>query len=256
MYPVLVRIGPLTIHTYGFLIASGFLVALWLAVRQAKAVGIRRDDIIDIGFYLLLAAIVGSRVFFVLTNWDYYVNNPLDIVKIWKGGLVFNGGLLFTIPTAIWYIRRKRLDFWVTADVFAPSIAIGHAIGRLGCFFAGCCYGKPAAGVFWSVTFSNPESLAMKGVPLHPVQLYEAAGEMLNFLVLIFIRKRGAFRGQLFWIYILNYSIIRLVMEMFRGDTVRGFIMPGLSIAQGISLGIAVTAITSLLILRKKQSSR
>lgn len=254
MYPVLVRIGPLTIHTYGFLIATGFLVALWLAARQAKAVGIRRDDIIDLGFYILLAAIVGSRIFFVLTNWSYYENNPLDIVKIWKGGLVFYGGLLFTIPTAIWYVRRKRLDFWRTFDVFAPSIAIGHAIGRLGCFFAGCCYGKPAEGIPWSVTFTNPESLAMRGVPLHPVQLYEAAGELLNFLVLVFMRRHQAFRGQLFVMYILNYSIIRLIVEMFRGDEVRGFIMPGLSIAQGISLVIAAVAITSLLVLRKKQN--
>jgi phosphatidylglycerol:prolipoprotein diacylglycerol transferase len=144
MYPKLIGIGPLTIHTYGFLIAIGFLIGLWLAVRQATKEGIFPTKIIDLGFYILLAAIIGSRLFFVVINLDHYLRNPLDIFKIWEGGLVFYGGVLLAIPTVIWYVRKNNLALWQTADIFAPSVAIGHVFGRLGCFAAGCCYGKVA----------------------------------------------------------------------------------------------------------------
>jgi len=253
MYPVLIKIGPLTIHTYGFLIATGFIIALLLAVRQAKKTGFPHESIVDIGFYVLIAGIIGSRIFFVLTNWPYYKNHPVDIVKIWEGGLVFYGGMLFALPAAIWYAKRKGLHLWSTADIWAPSIAIGHAIGRLGCFCAGCCYGRPAEGVPWSVTFTDPESLAILGVPLHPTQIYESAGEFINFLILILFRRYQSFKGQLFWIYILNYSIIRFVVERFRGDEVRGFIFSGFSISQGISVLIFITAVAFLVWLKRKQ---
>ena len=252
MYPILIKIGPLTIHTYGLLIATGFLLALFLAVRQAKKKGLPHEDIIDLAFYTLLAGIVGSRLFFILTNLSYYAAHPLDIFKIWEGGLVFYGGVLFAAPTAYWYSRKKGLPLWQTADIWAPSIAIGHAIGRIGCFCAGCCYGKPAENIPWSVIFTDPDSLAIKGVPLHPSQLYESAAEFLNFLILIFLRKKQTFNGQLFWVYILNYSIIRSVVEVFRGDEIRGFILPGFSISQGISVGMFAIAVIMLFFLRKK----
>lgn len=253
MFPVLVKIGPLTIHTYGVLIATGFLVALGLAVKQAGRTGISQDRILDFAIYTLLAGIIGSRIFFVATNWSYYRVRPADMVKIWEGGLVFYGGVLFALLTALWYARRKGLPLWQTADIWAPSIAIGHAIGRLGCFCAGCCYGRPAEGLPWAVTFTDPGSLAIKGVPLHPSQLYESVGEFLNFLVLITMRRHQSFQGQLFWVYILNYSVIRSVVEMFRGDAVRGFLVPGLSISQGISVLMFVSAIFMIMKLRKRR---
>ena len=254
MYPVLVKIGPLTIHTYGFLIASGFLIALWLAVRQSKKEGLQHEKIIDLGFYTLIAAIAGSRIFYVLTNLSYFIANPMDMIKIWEGGLVFYGGVLFAVPVAIWFAKRKGLPLWQTADIWAPSIAIGHAIGRIGCFCAGCCYGKPAENIPWAVIFTDVDSLAIKGVPLHPSQLYESAGEFLSFLMLIIIRRHKSFQGQLFWIYILNYSIIRSVVEIFRGDEIRGFIFAGFSISQGISVLMFITAVTALIVLRKRKS--
>ncbi len=252
MFPVLIKIGPLTIHTYGFLIAIGFLVALGFAVMRAKRAGLSPEKITDIGFYSLLAAIVGSRIFFVGQNWSFFSSRPLDIVKIWEGGLVFYGGVLLAIPTALWYTRKQGLPIWKTADVWAPSIAIGHAIGRLGCFCAGCCYGKPADGLPWAVTFSHPETLAIRGVPLHPSQLYESGAEILNFLVLMFLGRRESFNGRLFWVYILNYSVIRSVVEVYRGDEVRGFIMPHVSTSQGISLIMFLGAAVMLFRLRKQ----
>jgi phosphatidylglycerol:prolipoprotein diacylglycerol transferase len=162
--------------------------------------------------------------------------------------------MLFAIPTVIWYARKKGLQLWQTADIWAPSIAIGHAIGRLGCFCAGCCYGRPAEGLPWAVTFNNPDSLAIIGTPLHPTQLYESAAEFLNFLFLIIFRRYQTFKGQLFWIYILNYSVIRSAVEMFRGDQVRGFLFPGFSYSQAISVAMFITALSFLIILQRKKN--
>jgi len=243
MHPILVRFGPLTIHTYGVLVAAGFLLGLALAVKQAKKEGIPQERIIDIGFYVLVAAIIGSRLLFVAVNAGHYLKHPLDIFKIWEGGLVFYGGLILAIPSALWYIRKHNLDAWRITDIFAPSLAIGHAVGRIGCFAAGCCYGR-LSELPWAVTFHDPECLATTGIPLHPTQLYESAGELLNFLILITLRRYQSFKGQLFWTYILLYSLLRFVVEFFRGDEARGYLFGGISVSQGISVIMGVVAIS------------
>lgn len=252
MHPILIKIGPLTIHTYGVMIAAGFILGLALALRQARRQLIPAEKIIDLGFYMLLAAIVGSRLFFVIVNAGYYLKRPLDIFKIWEGGLVFYGGVIFAIPTAIWFIRKKALDLWDTADIFAPSLAIAHAIGRLGCLSSGCCYGREVHDLPWAITFSDPECLAPTGIPMHPTQLYESAGELINFLILIALRKYKSFKGRLFWTYLLNYSVVRFTVEFFRGDEARGFLIGNISVSQGISILLFLGAVTGLIILRKK----
>ncbi|GAB4486726.1 MAG: prolipoprotein diacylglyceryl transferase [Thermodesulfovibrionales bacterium] len=253
MFPVILRIGPLTLHTYGLMIAVGFLVSLWFAVREAKRVSIPSERIMDIGFYCILSGIVGARLVYVLTNWSYFAGRPLDVVKVWEGGLVFYGGVIFAIPTALWYAQSKGLPVWKATDAWAPSLAIGHAIGRIGCFCAGCCHGSPAQGLPWAVTFTHPESLAIRGVPLHPTQLYESGAELLNFLFLyLFLRPRKTFDGQLFWAYIANYAVIRFWIEYVRGDIERGFLMPGVSTSQGISIAMLAVAAGFLLYLGKK----
>jgi len=252
MYPVLFRLGPLTIHTYGFLVAAGFLIGLGLAIRQAKKEGIPSNKIVDLGFYILLAALIGSRLFFILINLNYYLENPLNIFKIWEGGLVFYGGVLLAVPTVIWYVKKSNLGIWTTADIFAPSIAIGHSFGRLGCFAAGCCYGKFAESLPWGVIFTDPECLAPINVPLHPTQLYESGGEIINFLMLITLRRYKSFNGQLFMTYLLLYSVLRFIVEFFRGDVSRGFIAPQLSVSQGISILIFLVAVAGLIALRKR----
>lgn len=253
MHPVLVRFGPLTIHAYGVLVAAGFLLGLALAVKQAKREGIAQERIIDIGFYVLVAAIVGSRLFFVAVNAGHYLKHPLDIFKIWEGGLVFYGGLILALPSALWYIRKHNLDAWRITDIFAPSLAIGHAVGRIGCFAAGCCYGRYTL-LPWAVTFHDPECLATTGVPLHPSQLYESAGEFLNFLILITLRRHQSFEGQLFWTYIFLYSVLRFVVEFFRGDEARGYLFGGISVSQGISviMGIIAVSVIAGKLLKKK----
>ena len=253
MYPILFKIGPLTIHTYGLFVATGFLIGIYLATRQATKEGIPSQKIVDLGFYILLASIVGSRLFYILVNPSHYMSNPLDIFKIWEGGLVFYGGILLVIPIVIWYVRKNNIGLWKTADVFAPSIAIGHAFGRIGCFSAGCCYGRIAESLPWSVIFTSPECLAPLNVPLHPTQLYEAGAEAVNFLILITLRKYKSFNGQLFFTYILIYSVIRFTIEFFRGDVSRGYIIENLSLAQGISILMFLGALIGLLILRRKK---
>lgn len=252
MYPILFKIGPFTIYTYGVLAATGFLLGLVLALWQGRKEGIPSNKIVDLGFYTLLFALVGSRLFFVLLNAEYYLKHPLDIFKIWEGGLVFYGGLLFTIPIVLWYVRKHALGIWSTADLFAPSIAIGHSIGRLGCFSAGCCYGKPAEGLPWAVTFTDPQSLAQIGIPLHPTQLYESLGEFINFFILITLRRYKSFNGQLFFTYLLLYSVLRFIVEFFRGDVGRGYITSFISVPQAMSIVIFLVSVAGLIVLKRK----
>ena len=137
MYPILLKIGGFTLHTYGVLLALGFLLAVVVALREARRIGLDPNQIMDLSFYALIAAIVGSRVFYVLTTWEEFRDNPVDIIRFWQGGLVFYGGLIFAFLTGIWYVRKHRLNFTRLADLFAPSIPLGQALGRLGCFSAG-----------------------------------------------------------------------------------------------------------------------
>jgi phosphatidylglycerol:prolipoprotein diacylglycerol transferase len=258
MHPILFEIpridlgawtlGPIPIRMYGLMIGIGFILAITLASHRAKKEGINPDRILDMGVYLLLAAIIGSRLLYVLTAWHEFARNPLEVFAIWKGGLVFYGGLLAAVPTGIWYVRKHSLPVWKTADILAPSIALGHAFGRLGCFFAGCCYGAPCNGPV-CITFTNAQSLAPLGVPLFPTQLMESAGEFTIFGLLLLLVRFKRFDGQIFGFYLIFYAVLRFVIEFFRGDVARGVYFGGLiSTSQIIAILIAVAAIAGLVI--------
>ena len=256
MHPVLFTLGPLTIHTYGVLIASGFLAGMFLAVREAKRQGINPDRILDLGMYILAAAVIGSRILDVAVEYKYYAAHPLEIFMIWRGGLVFYGGFIAALLTGVWYLNRHRLPIWKTGDILAPSIALGQAIGRLGCLSAGCCYGKPTT-LPWGITFTDPGSLAMLGVPLHPTQLYESVGDFGIFLGLYLFRKKKAFDGQVFWLYVLCYSVLRFLVEMVRGDAVRGFVhIAGLTLSTSQAVGIVAFLTAATMLSRLKKASR
>ncbi len=256
MHPILFEIpriefgnwalGPIPIRMYGLMIAIGFLLAIMLASRRARKEGINPELILDLGVYLLLAAIVGSRVLYVLTTLQEFRSNPLDAFAIWKGGLVFYGGLLAAVPVGIWYVRKHKLPVWKTADILAPYAALGHGFGRLGCFFAGCCYGAPCSGPA-CVTFSDPHSLAPLGIPLFPTQLFESAGEFLIFGILLLLVRYKRFDGQIFGLYLVFYAVLRFVLEFFRGDAARGLYFGGvISTSQIIAIMIALAAVTGL----------
>lgn len=251
MYPVLFRIGPFALHTYGVFIAMAFLSAIALALREARRAGEDPNRILDLCFYILVAAIVGSRILYVLVNWSTFRDDPFEIVRIWHGGLVFYGGFIGALMTALWYIWRKGLPLLGTADILAPSVAFGQFVGRIGCFFAGCCYGKPC-DLPWAVTFTNAESLAPKGVSLHPTQLYSSLNAFLIFLVLVGLRRIKGFEGRIFWTYVLLYGVTRSILEHFRWDE-RGMFLGGmLSTSQLVGLIMAVIAIAMMIVLRRR----
>jgi phosphatidylglycerol:prolipoprotein diacylglycerol transferase len=251
MHPILLKIGPITIYSYGVMIALGIITGLFLARRQARQEEIDPDKIIDISFYLLIAALIGARLMFVLMNFKEYIADPLAILKIWEGGLVFYGGLVPAVVVGIWYIKRLGLPLWQVADILAPSLAIGHAMGRIGCFFAGCCYGG-VCDLPWAVTFTDPRSLAPQGVPLHPSQLYSSLSLFALFAFLILLRKKKTFHGELFWTYILCYAIGRFLLEFLRDDLRGGFLGGVLSPAQVIGIPVAGISVVMLLYLKQR----
>jgi len=244
--------GPITLYTYGLLVATGLLLGVALAFRQARKAGYDPQVIMDIVFYVVLAGIIGSRLLYVIQNISLYRDHPLNVVKIWEGGLSFHGALLFGLPVGWMLIRKTGLSFWGLFDVCAPSIAIGQAVGRVGCFFAGCCHGSPT-DVPWAVTFHDPNSLAPTGISLHPTQLYTASFLMIVFIVLILVRPHTRFAGQLACLYLILHSLFRFFIEFLRADH-RLFLrnLP-LSLTQLISILILLTALVSYRILKHNQ---
>ena len=251
MFPDLISIGPFTIHTYGFFVALGFAVGIWTAIKVGKRQGVPSQQVMDMAFVMIVWAIIGSRLFYVLINFSYYKTNLLDIVKLWQGGLVFSGGLVATAAAMIWYLRRHHLSFWSTGDLWAPSLALGQAIGRIGCFMAGCCYGRPT-GTSWGVVFTHPKSLAPLNVPLYPTQVFEAFAGLAIFLVLIYLHGKRKFEGQVYIWYLILHSTARLLVERFRGDD-RGLISgTEMSSTQLLATLILVGSVAALLVLRSR----
>lgn len=217
------------LHSYGVMIALGFVVAIYLAVRQARREGLAADVILDLAFWILIASMVGSRVLFIIVNMDSYIADPLALIKIWQGGLVFYGGFLGAVAASIWYCMRRGISFLRIADIMIPSLAIGHAFGRIGCYAAGCCHGLPCSiegfGAVYRASGTVVARNDLLGVPLHPTQLYESLGELAIFVILIAMRRRKRFHGQLLIAYLFLYPLLRSVNEMFRGDYERGMLL-------------------------------
>jgi phosphatidylglycerol:prolipoprotein diacylglycerol transferase len=258
LHPILIKIGPLTIHSYGFLLAVAFLIALtWIARASAKN-GLDPNRIFDLGLYLAFSALAGAKLLLLLTEFTYFLEHPAEIFSLdtLRAGGVFYGGFLAAVAVAVLFTRRWGVSFWRVADLFAPGISLGLAIGRLGCFSAGCCWGKPA-DLPWAVVFTNPYSHERVGVPLmvslHPSQLYEMAGCLLVFGLLWWFFPRRKFDGQVFVLYLTFYGILRFVLEFWRGDEDRGFIFDHLlSTSQFISLALLGMALVLFFALRNR----
>lgn len=218
-------LGPFTLHTYGVLLAIAFLAGLWVASRQAKREGLDAGKVTDMAVWVLIAGLVGAKVLLVALDWRHFARQPREILSIFQSGGVFYGGLVGGLLVAWWYARHYDLPGWRTADVLAPGVIIGQAIGRLGCFSAGCCWGKPTQ-VPWAVTFTDIYAARQVGTPMdvavHPSQLYESAAAFLLFLFLLWLARRKRFHGQVALAYIALYSVIRFTLEFWRGDPDRG----------------------------------
>jgi len=249
VFPELFTVGPLTVYTYGVLLAAAYLLGLRLAMARATGRGLDPTRMLDLGIYIIISALVGAKALLLVVEWDHFTSSPAELLSLARSGGVFYGGLILAVAVAFWYIRRHRLPFWQTCDVFAPGIALGHAVGRLGCLAAGCCYGRPTS-VPWAVTFHDPAAAANVGtplgVPLHPTQLYESGAEFLILGLLLATERKGrAFAGRTFWLYMLLYGISRFVIEFYRGDP-RGQVFGGLSTSQFISVVLVPLSVAML----------
>ena len=253
MYPRLFELGPITVYTYGLLLAAAYLLGLKLAMVRARARGLDANRVLDLGIYIIISALVGAKLLLLVTDFKTFTSNPRELLTLARSGGVFYGGLILAVTVALLYIRRVGLPLWTTTDVFAPGIALGHVVGRFGCLFAGCCFGKPTT-MPWGITFKDPFAAANVGtplgVPLHPTQLYEAGAELLILGILLFSERKGRpFAGRTFWLYMLLYAISRFIIEFYRGDE-RGTV--GMfSTSQFISLLLAPLALFMLMYLSR-----
>lgn len=255
MHPLLIKLGPIPVHTYGFLIAIGFIVAVSVTKRLSFRAKLPVDRVLDLTFWSLLVGFLGSRILFIITRISYFAENPAAIFRVWEGGLVFLGGPLAVIPFVLWYTKKHKLALWRTMDSMIPGLAIAHMFGRFGCIAAGCCYGKPTGGN-WGFKFGHDATLVdehMRGIYLHPTQLYEASALGILFLGLLWVTKRKHFDGQVILTYFMAYPVIRSIVEIFRGDEIRGFVIQDvLSTSQFISLLLFIAA-TIVLVWRLKK---
>jgi len=247
MFPIFLSLGPIQIRTYGVLVALGFLAAVFTGRWLGRQRGIPDAFMLDLGAVCIAAGLIGARFLYVLLNWPYFQEHPLHVFKIWEGGLVFYGGFILAALAAAWWTRRAKLPIGDVADVSAPAVALGQAIGRLGCLMAGCCYGKPTACA-WAVTFQHSDALAPLGIALHPTQAYEAFGNLiLGAGLIVWMLKWKPIRGTVFWAYLLGYGVLRYSVETFRGDD-RGVVLAGLQPSQWIAVAAILIAATMLVI--------
>lgn len=196
MHPILLKIGPFNIYSYGVMVAIGFGIFTFLAYRRAEKFNISRDKVIDLAILILVWGIIGARLLYILLNMSFYLANPLDIIKLSKGGLVWYGGFAAALLAAIIYLKNNALNFWEVADLIAPYIALAQGFGRIGCYLNGCCY----------------------GINGFPVQLCASASLFVIFIILLVMQERRHYVGEIFLGYCVLYSLKRFVIEFFRGD--------------------------------------
>ena len=258
MYPELLKTSWFTIHSYGFLIVLGFLVCLYLVRKKAVDAGYDPDKMTDLAFWSLLFGLLGGRILYVFTLWDQFMANPMEMFKFWNGGLVYFGGFIGGVTAFVFLCRRYKFPILAALDIATPSLAIAHAFGRLGCLAAGCCFGKPLDKSHpFSIVFTHPQSIAPQGIHLHPTQIYDSVNALFLFVVLSWIYKRKKFDGQVILAYGMLYSIGRSIVEVYRGDKIRGFLIENvLSTSQAIALVLfLVSMILYIQKMRKAQTS-
>ena len=250
MYPKLFELGAINVYTYGVLLAAAYLTGLQVALVRARRHGLDPNRVMDLGIYVIISALIGAKLMLLIVEFEHFSLSLADLWVLLRSGGVFYGGLFLAVPVALWYMRRHRMPTWPTCDIFAPGIALGQAIGRIGCLMAGCCFGRPTS-MPWGITFTNPLAASNVGTPLgvtlHPTQLYESGVDLFIFAFLLLTERRGRpFHGRTFWGYALLYGIARFIIEIYRGDE-RGTVFDVLSTSQFLSILVVPLSLAMLL---------
>jgi phosphatidylglycerol:prolipoprotein diacylglycerol transferase len=217
MKPVLFTLGSLPIRSYGLMIALAFLVGIWIARRRFRARGLNPDIVIDLAVLVIVASIAGARAAYVLVRWDYFREAPLAILRVWEGGLALYGGIVVGVVVGLYYLARRGMEIWRSADLMTPSLALGIALGRIGCFLNGCCFGEPC-DLPWAVSF-GPGSIAglqFAGVHLHPTQIYESLIALGIMAVILMVERSKPFEGFLFWLFVALLALSRFFIDPLR----------------------------------------
>jgi phosphatidylglycerol---prolipoprotein diacylglyceryl transferase len=242
MHPIICTIGPFNIYSYGLMLVLAFIVSVSLAMKQAKRQDLDPETIFNFAFVAFVWGIIGSRIFYVLINLGYYLKNPLEIIMLQHGGLAWFGGLMLGSVAAITYIKIKKLQVYRILDLIIPYIALAQAIGRIGCLFNGCCFGKESqtAGIYFETH---------KAV-LIPTQIYSSLALLAIYAILRSLQNKPRPQGMIFYCYLLLYSIKRFSVEFWRADSEAFFY--GLTLFQVLSIAMFILAVTKLFLIRLK----
>lgn len=272
MSPIIFKLGPIFIYSYGLMIGIGVVMVMWLSERSAKKEGLNHLKILDLMLVVFLASIVGGRLLRVFLDWNNYSSDLLKIFKIWEGGFDFYGGLILAIPVGIWYLQRNKLPVLNTIDLVITYVPLATAFGRIGCFLEGCCHGTLTT-VPWAVRFpkwfsaqdgiiGTPafvqhvnmhliESSSTLSLPVHPTQLYSSLYLFIIFFILVILRKHKHFNGEILSAYFIAYSIARFFIEFLRGDA--QIIFWGISLYQLCSIVFFITGIIAMIVFSQKK---
>lgn len=245
MHRIMFSIGPVTIYSYGVFVALGVALAVILSVRQASREGIKTADMLDILTAMILGGVVGGRMLFVFINWKIYLDDPVSIFNLSEGGMAFQGALVLSMVSGAVLSVRRKIYFWKVSDIMAPYLALAHSMGRIGCFFNGCCYGKEVC---------QGPSVVFPGETVQriPTQLYSSLGLLAIFVLLVWLRQRKTFDGFLFSVYLMAYSVFRVFMDNFRGDELVR--MNGFTLSQVISVCVFFAGVLIYVVQRKRGS--
>lgn len=259
MHPILFKIGSFELASYGLMTALAYLAAAWYLYKRLHSIQLDKDTFWNIIFIAFVSALAGSKLLYLIVSWPDLGPTLADklrtAVRDFRYGFVFFGGAVTAIACLLYYLKKKRLDVLKTADFFIVALPLGHAIGRIGCFLAGCCHGKPT-DLPWGIAFTDPHSLVAReylGVHLHPTQLYEALLNLILFFILQHYYKKPHKKGAVLAAYIIGYALLRFAIEFFRGDFRGGFFF-GLSPSQLIALATVLVTLAAMRFLKKDDS--
>jgi phosphatidylglycerol:prolipoprotein diacylglycerol transferase len=252
MFPTILKIGPVGLHSYGLMLALAFIIGIAMVQRGAQRLGVPREAVADLGLWILVASVAGSRLYYVASHWEEYASRPLTALAVWDGGLTFYGGVLLALPVSFLFIRKKRLPGWSLADLTAPAFALGLGLGRIGCFLSGCCFGKPSH-LPWAMTFpADSFAGSIYRCPIHPTQLYESLFGFLCFGLLSFLARRKYFPGFLMVLFLGLYGAWRFAIDNLRYYESSQLWLLGLTNNQWISILMVLAAIAAGIWLKRK----